>query len=60
MLAEAAERLAAAAPSDLPQIGLATYEGLVAPWDQWANVAARGRAWAPALARLALAEEPSS
>lgn len=60
VLAEVAERLAAAAPSDLPQIGLATYEGLVAPWDQWANVAARGRAWAPALARLALAEEPSS
>lgn len=56
-LAEVAERLAAASPSDLVQIDLATYRGLVPPWNAWDHVASRGRAFAPLAARLAL-EEP--
>jgi hypothetical protein len=54
VLAEVAERLAAAFPGDRAQIDLATYRGLAAPWNEWRHLAARGRAWAPAVARLAL------
>jgi hypothetical protein len=56
-LAEAAERLAAAAPGDLPSIDLATYRGLREPWNQWDHLANRGRAWAPTVARVALEAE---
>lgn len=57
-LAEVAERLAAAAPLDLAEVDLATYRGLEPPWTRWEHVSARGRAWAPLAARIAL-EEPS-
>jgi hypothetical protein len=57
-LAEVAERLAAAAPSDVAKVDLATYRNLAPPWNRWEHVAQRGRAWAPLVARVAM-EEPS-
>jgi hypothetical protein len=58
VLAEVAERLAAAQPSDLMSVDLATYRGLIPPWNDWQHVAARGRAWAILVASLALEELP--
>ncbi|HET7291440.1 MAG TPA: hypothetical protein VFM88_03350 [Vicinamibacteria bacterium] len=49
-VAEAVERLASAAPVDRPEVDLATYKGLVAPWNDWAHLSARGRHWAGVLA----------
>lgn len=49
-LAEVIERLASAAPSDLQNVDLRAYKGLVAPWNDWSHLAARGRAWADVLA----------
>ncbi len=49
-LVEVVERLAAAAPSDAPEIDLRSYKGLVAPWNDWGHLAARGRHWASVLA----------
>ena len=54
VLAEVAERLAAAAPPDLAEIDLGSYRGLRPPWNEWSHVVNRGRHWAPLLARLAL------
>jgi hypothetical protein len=48
---EVVDRLAAAAPVDLPDVELGSYKGLVAPWDRWPHVAARGRHFAELLAR---------
>jgi hypothetical protein len=60
-LAEAAERLAAAAPTDLRTLDLERYKGLTAPWTSWEYVIERGRRWAPVLAGVALqSTEPSS
>jgi len=53
-LVEVIERLAAASPSDAPDVDLATYKGLVAPWTDWQYLAARGRHWAQILAPGAL------
>lgn len=53
-LADVAERLAAAAPSDLASIDLASYRGLREPWTDFAHVSGRGRAWAPVVARITL------
>ena len=53
-LAEVVERLARAAPSDAPQVDLNTYKALVAPWNDWDHVAARGRHWAQVLSALLL------
>jgi hypothetical protein len=53
-LAEVAERLAAASPSDAGTIDLRQYRGLRSPWNEWEHVVARGRAWAPLVARVAL------
>jgi hypothetical protein len=53
-LVEVVERLGAAAPSDAPDVDLRTYKGLVAPWNDWAYLASRGRQWAQVLARLRL------
>jgi hypothetical protein len=50
-LSEVAERLAAATPSDLAHVDLGSYRKLQAPWNRWAHVAERGRAWAPLVAR---------
>jgi hypothetical protein len=58
-LVEVVERLTAAAPSDAPDIDLHTYKGLVAPWNDWGHVAARGRHWAAALAALLLSRGES-
>jgi hypothetical protein len=53
-LAEVADCLAAAAPTDIAEIDLGQYRGLQPPWNTWPHVAARGRFWAPIIARLAL------
>jgi len=49
-LVEVLERLAAAAPSDAPEVDLGTYKGLVTPWNDWSHLSARGRHWAAVLA----------
>jgi hypothetical protein len=54
VLAEVAERLAAAEPSDKSSVELATYKGLRAPWNDWGHLSRAGRRWAPILARIAL------
>ena len=56
VLAEVAERLAAATPSDRASVELATYKGLLAPWNDWGHLARAGRRWAPIAARLAMEE----
>jgi hypothetical protein len=48
------ERLGEAEPSDASRIDLATYRGLVPPWNGWGHVASRGRAWARVLADVLL------
>jgi len=50
VLAEVIERLGAAQPLDAARIELASYRGLVAPWNDWGNLAGRGRTWAQTLA----------
>jgi hypothetical protein len=57
-LVEVVERLGAASPSDAPDVDLRTYKGLVAPWNDWAHLASRGRHWARVLARLRLQGAP--
>jgi hypothetical protein len=54
-LAEVAERLAAAAPADAPEVDLRSYRGLVAPWNDWRHLTVRGRFWATVVARVVLA-----
>jgi hypothetical protein len=49
-LSEVIERLAAAAPTDVPDVDLASYKGLRPPWNDWAHLASRGRHWASVLA----------
>jgi hypothetical protein len=56
-LAEVAERLAAAAPSDRNSVELATYRGQLPPWNNWSHLADRGHHWAPLAAAIAM-EEP--
>ncbi len=51
---EVVERLASAAPSDAPAVDLGSYKGLVAPWNDWSHLAARGRHWAQILAAAQL------
>ena len=58
-LVEVVELLTAAAPSDAPAIDLRTYKGLVAPWNDWDHLAARGRHWAGALAAFLLSRGDS-
>jgi len=57
-LCELAERLAAASPSDLATSDLASYRGLVPPWNGWDHVLGRGRRWAVVVAGLALEAQP--
>lgn len=54
VLAEVAERLAGAIPEDRNRVELTSYRGLVAPWNDWNHVAAKGRQWAMVLASLAM------
>lgn len=54
VLVEVIERLGAARPVDADRIELSSYRGLVAPWNDWPHVAARGRVWAQTLAELLL------
>lgn len=56
VLVEVVERLAAARPSDAPEVDLRTYKALVAPWNDWTHLASRGRAWAAVLSGLQLGE----
>ena len=56
-LAEVAERLADATPSDVAEIDLHAYRGLKPPWNDWTFVVARGRRWATIVARVTM-EEP--
>jgi hypothetical protein len=51
-LVEVVERLARAEPADVSEVDLRTYRDLVAPWNDWAHVSARGRHWAGVLAAL--------
>jgi len=53
-LAELAERLAEAHPTDRAQIDLASYRGLVAPWNDWNYLVGCGRRWAGVVAGAAL------
>ena len=53
-LAEVAERLAEAAPRDAAAVDLKTYRALRPPWNDWSHLVARGRHWAPIVARVAL------
>lgn len=57
-LAEAVERLAAGAPADAASVDLATYKGLVPPWNDWSHVAARGRVWSVTLAPVVMTARP--
>ncbi len=54
VLAEVIERLGSGRPVDAVEIDLASYRGLVPPWNDWEHVTARGRAWAETLADLLL------
>ncbi len=56
-LVEVGERLAEAKPADQPEIDLATYRGLRAPWTDWSHLRARGRHYAQVVAELALGRE---
>jgi hypothetical protein len=53
-LMEVSERLAAARPSGEGTVDLATYQGLVPPWNDWSHVSARGRHWAQVVARVVI------
>jgi hypothetical protein len=53
-LVEVVERLGSADPSDRAKVDLTTYKDLVAPWNDWSHLAARGRHWAQVLARQQL------
>jgi hypothetical protein len=53
-LAEVAERLGAAAPTDLNEIDLVRYRSLKPPWNDWNHLSERGRWWAQRVARLVL------
>jgi hypothetical protein len=57
-LVEVVERLSAANPSDVKEIDLGTYKGLVTPWNDWAHLAGRGRHWAGVLAAGLLGGRP--
>jgi hypothetical protein len=57
VLAEVAERLAEAAPTDAPEVDLRSYRGLRAPWNDLQYLAGRGREWAKVVARILLAEK---
>jgi len=46
------ERLARAEPADVSEVDLRTYRNLVAPWNEWTHVVARGRRWAGVLSAL--------
>lgn len=54
-LVEVVERLGEASPTDAPQVDLASYKGLITPWNDW-SLAARGRHWASVLAEGLLRE----
>jgi hypothetical protein len=56
-LVEVVERLGSADPTDRAEVDLTTYKDLVAPWDDWSHLSARGRHWAPILARQQLGGE---
>ncbi len=57
-LAEVAERLGAAATSDLARVELGTYRGLRPPWNDWDHVTSRGRGLASVIASIAMEEPP--
>jgi hypothetical protein len=54
VLVEVCERLGAAVPVDLRTVELGSYKGLIAPWNDWRHVEARGRVWSQALSRVAM------
>jgi hypothetical protein len=57
VLAEVADRLAAAVPGDADRIDLSSYRGLHAPWNDWNYLVERGRSFAAIVARIALTGE---
>jgi hypothetical protein len=54
---EVVERLADSAPSDTAEVDLRTYKGLIAPWNDWSHLSARGRHWSQVLSAAHLAGE---
>jgi hypothetical protein len=56
VLVEVVERLAAARPSDAPEVDLGTYKGLTAPWNDWTHLSSRGRTWAAVLSGIPLGD----
>jgi len=53
-LAEVGERLGQGRPRDAAEIDLATYRGLVPPWNRWDHLLSRGRFWSGVVAELVL------
>jgi hypothetical protein len=56
VVAELVERLGQARPLDAARIDLSTYRGLAAPWNDWAHLTRRGRAWGTILADVLLGD----
>ncbi len=56
VLSEVADRLGTGSPPDRGQVDLASYRGLIAPWNDWNHVVWCGRHWAEVLAQLAMGE----
>ncbi len=54
VLVELSERLAAGEPTDRAKVDLATYRGLLAPWNNWDHLLAKGHEWAKVVAEVAL------
>ena len=54
VLAEVVVRLVEALPPDRGAIELATYKGLVAPWNDWDHLGVRGREWGKVLSQVLL------
>jgi hypothetical protein len=59
VLAEVIERLGEAQPIDAADIDLASYRGLVPPWNDWTHVRDRGRDWARVLVDRLLGSGPN-
>jgi hypothetical protein len=55
-LAEVAERLAEAMPTDAAAVDLRTYRALLPPWNDVEHLTTRGRAWAKIVSHIVLAE----
>jgi len=57
-LVELVDRLASVRPADRAAVDLATYKGILAPWNEWPFLEARSRFWASRLSAVALGSGP--